>query len=116
MSDFTRQDNDAVEPSEEVLISALRNQDDIPILMDVVSEKIEAGVSQEVYMTQSVEGGLNAVSDNDSVPIVPEAQSQETQPQEMKSQEKIAEAISEVLERRLPELVAEVITVLEKRN
>ncbi|MCV2404113.1 hypothetical protein OFY17_14700 [Marinomonas sp. C2222] len=116
MSDLTTQHDDAVEPDEEVLISALRNQDDIPILMDVVSEKIEAGVSQEVYMTQSVEVGLSAAPETDSVDTAQEVVSQEAQQQDVKAQEKIAAAISEVLERRLPELVAEVITVLEKRN
>ncbi|MEO9275130.1 hypothetical protein ABFY09_09715 [Marinomonas sp. 5E14-1] len=98
MSDVATQKNEVFEPDEDTLISALRNQDDIPILMDVVAEQVAACASQEDHLTQTLDG-LN----NDKVEDVPSAGF---------SQELIAKTIAGVLEKRLPELVSEVMEAL----
>lgn len=102
MSDLAIQNDDSsFEPDEETLISALRNQDDIPILMDVVAEKLNDCVSQEEYLSKTVDDSHEDVdtlkTHMSSLPY---------------SQDSIANAITVVLEKRLPELVAEVIQTL----
>ena len=55
MSDFTQeQDHYIPEPDENVLMAALRNQDDIPILMDIVGEQLPPRINQEMHLTQSI--------------------------------------------------------------
>jgi hypothetical protein len=102
MSDLVAQYDGAVpELDEETLVSALRNQDDIPILMDVVVEQVHVGVSQETHFSQSFE----KVDEHEEVEVGnAEASSF--------SQALISKAIAEVLEKRLPELVAEVMQTL----
>jgi hypothetical protein len=99
MSELTAQHDDAFEPDEDTLGAALRNQDDIPILMDVIAD--QASVSQEAHFSKS----FDELNKSDSVPvdIVTSASF---------SQELISKAITEVLEKRLPELVAEVMQKL----
>lgn len=98
MSDVATQKNEVFEPDEDTLISALRNQDDIPILMDVVAEQVAARASQEDHLARAL--------DNTSAEEVDPAVSEDF------SQERIAKAIAGVLEKRLPELVSEVVEAL----
>lgn len=59
MSNHIREEEFIPEPDESVLISALRNQDDIPILMDVVGESLVPKVSQEGHLSQILAQGLD---------------------------------------------------------
>ncbi|AEF53380.1 hypothetical protein [Marinomonas posidonica] len=106
MSDLATNQNEEIhEPDEEALISALRNQDDIPILMDVVTDpdSEEDGVSQEEHFVHSVEDiAAQAKSSVDDVAVAYPT-----------SPEALEYAIASVLEKRLPELVAEVIQVMQ---
>ena len=118
MSDLAAQHDDGVfEPDEETLMSALRNQDDIPILMDVVEEQVTVSVSQEMHLSQSFEGSS---SGDDSLQsevwlgsseerTVDEGEGAATGP----SKELITKAIAAVLAKRLPELVEEVMQTLQ---
>lgn len=101
MSDMAAQRNGVLEPDEEVLISALRNQDDIPILMDIVAEQVAACPSQEDHLIQSLDETDGKVEAKDTDISTANF-----------SQELISKSIADVLERRLPELVAEVIQTL----
>lgn len=101
MSDLATHHDDALEPDEETLISALRNQDDIPILMDVVAEQVAACASQEDHLAQLLDG-----LDNES-----EAETADSFSVKF-SQEFVAKTIAGVLEKRLPELVSEVMQTL----
>ncbi|WP_421846314.1 hypothetical protein [Marinomonas sp.] len=129
MSDLATQYDDGVfEPDEETLMSALRNQDDIPILMDIVTEKTPLSASQEAHLAQSFDEpkGQDILQDG-----IPQESSQsdftdESPDQSLDevvtledvvtesalSQELIAKTIADVLERRLPELVSEVMQAL----
>lgn len=99
MSELTSQHEDSVlEPDEDTLISALRNQDDIPILMDIVADSAAASLSQEDYLVNSL--GEEAADASPDTPVYSEAL--------------IAKAISSVLEKRLPELVQEVLQVIRE--
>lgn len=161
------------EPDETVLTAALRNKDDIPILMDVVgADEVSTPVSQEMHLKNllSIDKGASqpeaqtphappvhekaveaAVSPKpathfkyeppdtkktefhyeppeESVKVVTEAVTktvhQATEkvaaaPQASTKQDQsqvIAAAIRSVLERRLPTLVAEVMTEISKRK
>jgi hypothetical protein len=136
MSDLATQYDDGVfEPDEETLMSALRNQDDIPILMDIVTEKTDVekaafSVSQEEHLAHSFDDSLvdeefkeEVVSDNlqqevsqDDLldqPLDTAAVLENVVTDCALSQELIAKTIAEVLEKRLPELVSEVMQVLQ---
>lgn len=112
MSDLATSRDDIFEPNEEALISALRNQDDIPILMDIVADQVSSSVSQEVHFVQSLDDHKNAVQDDETgiPPVLVEKVSALSV--SSPSQAQIAKAIGDVLEKRLPELVAEVIQAL----
>lgn len=128
MSDSVQIENEAYEPDEATLISALRNQDDIPILMDVVTEQVTSAVSQAEYLQQSVNGLKKEPNDEldgtgqqyEELPLEPDAaserlalSSEEVAGNNIRvSQEQIADAIHSVLEKRLPELVQDVVDVL----
>lgn len=149
-----------LEPDEFTLMNALRNQDDIPILMDVVTDKdgvtgdveddysdldcvsVEAGQGDVSLMdddiplvNESVEEALidnDLVDDEDSIPVLTDAEAYDPTSMladviETKtaaaipsshgiSEELIASAISEVLEKRLPELVSDVLRVINERT
>ena len=64
MSNHTREEEFIPEPDESVLISALRNQDDIPILMDVVGEGLAPKVSQEGHLSQVLAQGTDTELDD----------------------------------------------------
>jgi len=135
MSDLAAQYDDGVfEPDEETLISALRNQDDIPILMDIVAEKEPLARSQEAHLAQSFSEhkeqdiGLQEVLNDSALQDSPEKQIEEVSldmasddvvtlddvvAESSFSQELIAKTIADVLEKRLPELVLEVMQVLQ---
>ena len=118
-------DDNQCEPDEHTLMSALRNQDDIPILMDVVAEKLSATVSQESQFSDAMEGldriqndAPPVLSDEEQAPHSVAAEPQlETNPQEDENPDRqaaIAQAISSVLEKRLPELVQEVLQAMDE--
>ena len=136
MSDLATQYDDGVfEPDEETLMSALRNQDDIPILMDIVTDKMDAdkpsfSASQEEHLANSFD---DTIADDDRQDKgVSGGDQQETPlddslehslddvvtldnvvPDSALSQELIAKTIADVLEKRLPELVSEVMKALQ---
>jgi len=77
MSDLTAQRDDAFEPDEEALAAALRNQDDIPILMDVVADKVEGSdllgfedADAEMLETETLE--VDQVDQVDEIAIEPD--------------------------------------------
>jgi hypothetical protein len=135
MSDLATQYDDGVfEPDEETLMSALRNQDDIPILMDIVAERESLSASQETHLEQSF--SEHKEQDAKQQDILDDNVSQEAYQNDSKeespalsqdevvtlndvvtestlSQELIAKTIADVLERRLPELVSEVMQALQ---
>lgn len=118
MSDLATQHDDGVfEPDEETLISALRNQDDIPILMDVVEEQITASTSQEVHLSQSLDGLSPSDEPSQSEvrfePAEEKATSKECNALVALPQELIAKTVADVLAKRLPELVEEVVQALQ---
>ncbi|QUX97445.1 hypothetical protein C0J08_19480 [Marinomonas sp. CT5] len=132
MSDFAAQHDDGFfEPDEETLISALRNQDDIPILMDVVSESVASSVSQEAHLAQSFdEAKHQAETSSSEVKSDEHKQADSAEiPQSHDlddiitlddvvnepalSHAVISKAIADVLEKRLPELVSEVMQALQ---
>ena len=107
MSDLAaNQNEDVFEPDEETLISALRNQDDIPILMDVVTDpdSSDDGVSQEEHLAHSVE----EITEQSMSSVVDELPQQATV-----TRAALEQAISVVLAKRLPDLVAEVIQQMQ---
>ncbi|TYL46742.1 hypothetical protein [Marinomonas sp. IMCC 4694] len=132
MSDLaTSQDDGIFEPDEETLMSALRNQDDIPILMDIVSDADAFTSRQEAYLRQSFDDNApdkplpleahlapslpTSISNEPSRENEVESVSKDTVsvPTLAVSQDQVASAITAALERRLPifmaELVAEVM-------
>ena len=135
MSDLATQYDDGVfEPDEETLISALRNQDDIPILMDIVAERVDVektafSVSQEEHLAHSFDDPL--MDEELKEEAVSESVQQEASQNDLFDhsldtatpdnvvtdsvlyQELIAKTIAEVLEKRLPELVSEVMQALQ---
>ncbi|MGO2512805.1 hypothetical protein [Marinomonas polaris] len=134
MSDLaTHYDDGVLEPDEETLMSALRNQDDIPILMDIVAERESLSSSQEAHLEQSfsehkeqdakpqdiLDGSVsqeayqNDFKDESSDPSLDEVVTlNEVVAESALSQELIAKTIADVLEKRLPELVSEVMQAL----
>ncbi len=112
MSDLATSHDDIFEPDEEALISALRNQDDIPILMDIVADQVSSSVSQEAHFVQSLDDHKNTIPDDETG--IPPVLAEEVSALSVSSpsQAQIAKAIGDVLEKRLPELVAEVIQAL----
>jgi hypothetical protein len=116
MSDLATQHDDGIfEPDEETLMSALRNQDDIPILMDIVADQTPFSAGQEMHLAQSFDGSqARNESEQDE-----DAQVEAVAPADMLtssnvSQELIAKTIADVLEKRLPELVLEVMQALHE--
>ena len=114
MSDLAAQhDGGIFEPDEETLMSALRNQDDIPILMDIVTDQAPFSAGQEMHLTQSIDGSHSqneseqSEGSPDEVPVITDMLISSNA-----SQELIAKTIADVLEKRLPELVSEVMQAL----
>ncbi|MBR7888931.1 hypothetical protein J9B83_08220 [Marinomonas sp. A79] len=127
MSDLaTSHDDGTFEPDEDALMSALRNQDDIPILMDIVVDGAAASyprsTSQEAHLQHSFDV-KDAPLDNETTELSPPAQTTHTEKPITQSDtlivssEQINRAIVDVLEKRLPELmtalVAEVMQNLQ---
>ncbi|REG82461.1 hypothetical protein [Marinomonas pollencensis] len=113
------------EPDEHTLISALRNQDDIPILMDIVAEKLSATVSQETQFSEAMES-FEHIQD-DAIPVLldeeqasasaePDTKLDKVQQEDSVTdrQDIIAQAIASVLEKRLPDLVQEVLQTMDE--
>lgn len=117
------------EPDETVLTAALRNKDDIPILMDIVGE-ISAPVSQEEHLVHSFSHeSLYAVepqtdteefdeitADAGMSDVQDEADSAEQEVALELDQARLAAAIESVLQRKLPEIVQEVVLELSKNE
>lgn len=134
MSDLATQYDDGVfEPDEETLMSALRNQDDIPILMDVVSERETLSANQDAHLVDSFgdhqeqvakpqdahgDSVLQETSQNNALdesldpPVDEVVTLNDVVAESALSEELIAKTIADVLERRLPELVSEVMQAL----
>ncbi|SBS30079.1 hypothetical protein MAQ5080_01580 [Marinomonas aquimarina] len=138
------------EPDETVLTAALRNKDDIPILMDVVgADEVTTPVSQEMHLKKLLssdkepekaathfqyeppetrksefqyeppEDTVAEVAQTVTSSVKQSAEALATAPQKSSKSDQsqiIAAAIRSVLERRLPQLVAEVMTEISKRE
>ncbi|GAB3483856.1 hypothetical protein [Marinomonas epiphytica] len=119
-------ENEAYEPDEATLMSALRNQDDIPILMDVVTDQLTDAVSQAEHLQQSIHESLqpnsNDIASKSVEPVQSHKISAETSETQVKEEsetssmvaqelahEEISHVIQQVLEKRLPDLVQEVV-------
>lgn len=135
MSDFTQeQDHYIPEPDENVLMAALRNQDDIPILMDIVGEQLPPRINQEMHLTQSIhsDATINLKNRSDSeepseilplaeatdptATLASGAQEASSEAQEVSSgtqQALIQAAIQRAFTRLLPQLVTEVVKELK---
>lgn len=124
MSNHTREEEFIPEPDESVLISALRNQDDIPILMDVVGEGLAPKVSQEGHLSQVLAQGadtelddpqekeeLIAVSSTAAESVI-EPQSPSDEPLEI-DPARLQQAIEKAFAKLLPSLIEEVVNELE---
>ncbi|MCZ2723519.1 hypothetical protein O1D97_18370 [Marinomonas sp. 15G1-11] len=116
MSDLPQEhENLVAEPDENVLIAALRNQDDIPILMDIVGDHVSLSVSQEVHLSDKMEKEFTqedctgVVADNG----LPRASSdvEKISLTEFDSAQ-LHKAISTVIERLLPTIVSNVVAEL----
>jgi len=106
MSDLAAHHEDGVlEPDEETLVSALRNQDDIPILMDVVAEQVATCTSQEEHLVQTFDD-LDNEQKTEAMRALPGNVSQEF----------VEKTIAGVLEKRLPELISEVMQALHSSD
>lgn len=109
------------EPDEDTLMTALRNQDDIPILMDIVAEKLVSSVSQEAQFSEAMES-FDATQD-EVIPVLlqeeqakPQAPADTTQQDNEASDRRalITQAMTTVLEKRLPDLVQEVLQAMDE--
>jgi len=124
MSNHTREEEFIPELDESVLISALRNQDDIPILMDVVGKSLAPKISQEGHLSQILAQGLDDVleipfekeellaassSASDSV-IEPQSHVNENAPKIEPA--KLQSAIENAFAKLLPRLIEEVVQEL----
>lgn len=138
MSDLaSSQDDGTFEPDEETLMSALRNQDDIPILMDIVNDTESFTSRQEAHLRHSFDDPLpdepiesGAPFDLKSHALSQAISPQKTHSQQVQnleaelsrvnkavvpkqrrpiSQERITHAINLALQKRLPAFVAEVV-------
>jgi len=116
MSDLATQHDDGIfEPDEETLMSALRNQDDIPILMDIVADQTPFSAGQEMHLTQSFDDSqARNESEQDEGSQVEAVTPADMLTSSNVSQELIAKTIANVLEKRLPELVLEVMQALHE--
>ena len=132
------------EPDETVLTAALRNKDDIPILMDVVGDDdVSTPVSQETHLKKSLfrdssdleptenqvadavfekvstltdatlKKSDESIPDNQHKPSIDLAESR-YETDAFASKQHIENAIRRVLEKRLPELVSEVLLEIEQ--
>ena len=135
MSDFSQdQDRYIPEPDENVLIAALRNQDDIPILMDIVGEQLPARKNQEAHFSQSMQNA-NKITDDATVDeassdigtsVAPTLLIEETPTAEAHTEEtkdvslsltssELEAALAVVLKRMLPTIASEVVEELQKK-
>ncbi len=129
---------EALEPDEHTLSAALRNQDDIPILMDIVLDKLTASMSQESQLADALEHQRSAAAislpeDSAQVDdITPAVTVEEPKYDEHRSESvsvdpindegdeftraQITKAVSIVLAKRLPELVQEVLNTMSESS
>lgn len=124
MSDLaTSHDDGTFEPDEETLISALRNQDDIPILMDIVEEAVAAPYASSNSQEAHLQHSFDAKEASTDAPVSPPPLSdQQSRPKEevkkpttssstlSVSPEQLNRAIVEALEKRLPDLMTALVT------
>lgn len=115
MSDLaTQAQQSGFEPDEETLISALRNQDDIPILMDVVTEQVSASLSQADHLQHTLSDQPTELEVTASDVKIEAAENVATDNGPTAAQ--ISQAVESVLQKRLPELVSEVLQALNSQS
>lgn len=118
MADFPEEyEHTVVEPDENVLIAALRNQDDIPILMDIVGDHVSLNVSQEVHFSEKMhnESSENQHSLNN---LSSDMEQNSTALSEAETSgsinaERIQAAVQKAIEKFLPDIVSEVVKELQ---
>ena len=126
MSNHTREEEFIPEPDESVLMSALRNQDDIPILMDVVGASLAPKVSQEGHLSQILAQGADnelddAIKQEELLAASSTAAASVTEPQSPSididlliiEPARLQNAIEKAFVKLLPSLIEEVVNELE---
>lgn len=128
MSNHTREEEFVPEPDESVLMSALRNQDDIPILMDVVGESLAPKVSQEGHLSQVIAQGADSELDDpfekeELLAVSSSAEESVIEPTTLSNNEslnldptRLQDAIEKAFAKLLPSLIEEVMNELEQSN
>ncbi|MEO9653546.1 hypothetical protein [Marinomonas sp.] len=115
MSDLaTQAEQSGFEPDEETLISALRNQDDIPILMDVVTEQLSVNLSQADHLQHTLSDHPAELEVTASAAKVEAVENAATGNEPTAAQ--ISQAVESVLQKRLPELISEVLQALNSQS
>jgi hypothetical protein len=118
MSDFPEEhEHTVVEPDENVLIAALRNQDDIPILMDIVGDHVSLNMSQEGHLSDTMHheqsddqhATTDFLSEADTKPVVVS----EVGAASSLHSERIQAAVQKAMEKFLPDIVQEVVKELQ---
>ncbi len=111
MSDLSQEhEHISSEPDENVLIEALRNQDDIPILMDIVGEHVSLSLNQETYFSKKMASDISNLKATPSTEEVSE-QSHALSFSDVDAIQ-LQTAIQTVIERLLPTIVEEVVKEL----
>lgn len=125
MSNHTREEEFIPEPDESVLMSALRNQDDIPILMDVVGESLAPKVSQAGHLSQVLAQGSESeqedplekeeliAASSPAAESVIEAHSPSNDDENNTESAQLQQAIERAFAKVLPSLIEEVVKELE---
>lgn len=99
------------EPNEKDLIDALKNKDDIPILMDVILEDLKVKVSQEDYLFNSISEPIPVLSDVSDIDVE-NAFSEKVRPIPQPENDSLAESVNEervVVPENVPDHKVEVI-------
>ncbi len=130
MSNHTREEEFIPEPDENVLMSALRNQDDIPILMDVVGESLAPKISQAGHLSQVLAQGAESETDLDlptkkeeliaasstaAVSVTEPTPSNDNLTSSIEP-ERLQQAIEKAFAKLLPSLVEAVVNELEQSD
>ena len=126
MSNHTREEEFIPEPDESVLMSALRNQDDIPILMDVVGASLATKISQEGHLSQILAKGTDnelddSIEQEELLAASSTATASVTEPQSPSididsliiEPTRLQNAIEKAFVKLLPSLIEEVVNELE---
>jgi hypothetical protein len=107
MSDFLQDQTDYLpEPDESILMAALRNKDDIPILMDIVGEQLPSRVSQEMHLSRTLKSQVEPHDIDTQVQVPPV-----TKPIDEAA---LKIAIESAFAALLPDIVAKVAQILQE--